>query len=135
MGPVCTALVWVVVAAHFAFLIYLLLGGFLALRWRRTIWLHLLVVLWAIGSVTVHLDCPLTAVERWARRCAGLPPLPAGGFIDHYVTGVLYPAENTGVAQVAVFTAVVASWVAYGLARRGGSRFRPRVDRRNKFPE
>ena len=40
MRPMYIVLVWLVVAAHFAFLIYLPAGGFLALRWRRTIWLH-----------------------------------------------------------------------------------------------
>ncbi|MDT5229767.1 MAG: hypothetical protein QOI39_267, partial [Mycobacterium sp.] len=30
----------VAVVLHFAFLCYVVVGGFVALRWRRTIWLH-----------------------------------------------------------------------------------------------
>ncbi|HWT47945.1 MAG TPA: DUF2784 family protein, partial [Mycobacterium sp.] len=29
-----------IVAVHFAFIGYVVTGGFLALRWRRTMWLH-----------------------------------------------------------------------------------------------
>lgn len=48
------------VAAHFAFIAYLIAGGFIALRWRRSIWLHLPAVLWGAAITIEHLDCPLT---------------------------------------------------------------------------
>lgn len=35
------------VVMHFAFIAYVLAGGFLALRWRRTMWLHVPAVIWA----------------------------------------------------------------------------------------
>jgi len=34
-----------VVIVHFVFLGYVIVGGFIALRWRRTIWLHVPTVL------------------------------------------------------------------------------------------
>ncbi len=113
------ALVWLAAAAHFMFLAYLPLGGFLALRWRRTIWLHVLAVLWGTASVLLRVDCPLTSIERWARRGAGLPPLPASGFIDHYITGVIYPDGATRYAQAAVLIAVAVAWSVYALNRPG----------------
>jgi hypothetical protein len=113
MRPLYIALVWLVVAAHFAFLIYLPSGGFLALRRRRSIWLHVPVVLWGIGSVALHFRCPLTALEQWAR--------PRAGFIDHYITGVMYPSGATGYAQAAAFSAVLVSWVAYLMTARRGT--------------
>ncbi len=100
------------VAVHFAFVGYLVVGGFLALRWRRTIWLHVPVVIWGIVTVIEHLDCPLTWLERWARAKAGMPPLPQG-FIAHYVTGVIYPASWVGAAQVVTFAMVAVSWTLY----------------------
>jgi len=126
MRPLYTALVWLVVAAHFAFLVYLPSGGFLALRRRRSIWLHVPVVLWGIGSVALHFLCPLTALEQWARPRAGLAPLSQAGFIDHYITGVMYPSGATGYAQAAAFSAVLVSWVAYLMtARRAPALWRP----------
>ncbi len=113
MRPLCTALVWLAVAAHFAFLIYLPSGGFLALRWPRTIWLHFAVVSWGVGSVVLHFWCPLTALEQWARPRAGMGPLGSAGFIDHYITGVLYPSGGTGYAQAAAFAAVLVSWALH----------------------
>jgi Protein of Unknown function (DUF2784) len=98
---------------HFAFLGYLLVGGFLALRWPRTIWLHLPAVIWGIATTTQHLDCPLTWVERWARAKAGMAPLPPDGFMAHYITGVIYPASWVGGVQVGAFAMVTVSWGLY----------------------
>ena len=63
-------------------------------------------------------DTVLTALEQWTRSRAGMPPLGSTGFIDHYVTGVMYPSGGTGYAQVAAFTAVLVSWLAYAVTAR-----------------
>jgi Protein of Unknown function (DUF2784) len=104
------------VGAHFAYLFYVPSGGFLALRWPRTIWLHLASVSWGVVVVTLPLPCPLTSLEGWARARAGMKPLPNTGFVDRYVAGVLYPAGRTGTAQALAFTAAAISWIA--LARK-----------------
>lgn len=103
-------LVALVVALHFAFIGYVVLGGFLALRWPRTMWLHIPAVLWGIAIGTKRVDCPLTWVERWARGRAGMAPLPPDGFIAHYITGVIYPVSWEGAVELAAFTVVLASW-------------------------
>ena len=108
---VATALVIGTVAVHFAFIGYLVIGGFLALRWRRTLALHIFVVAWGIGSTVWALPCPLTSVERWARAHAGMAPLPPDGFIAHYLTGVLYPASAVGVVRGLVVGVVLLSWL------------------------
>ncbi len=111
------------VGAHFAYLIYLPSGGFLALRWPRTIWLHLASVCWGVVVVTLPVPCPLTSLEEWARARAGMRPLPSTGFVDRYVEGVLYPPGRTGVAQALAFSAAAISWVA--LARKRESHLPP----------
>ncbi len=112
------------VVAHLAFLGYGVLGGFLALRWRRSIWLHAVAVAWGIVIVVAHLDCPLTWLERWARGRAGMAPLPPDGFIAHYITGVLFPADWLGTVEVVVLTLVAFSWLLY--ARQRSRRHRDR---------
>ena len=99
------------VAGHFAFLGYLVVGGFGVLRWPRTFGLHVAAVLWGAGSVLLRWPCPLTGVERWARARAGMSELPPEGFISHYLTGVLYPANAVGAVQLLVFLAIAVSWV------------------------
>ncbi len=106
------------VVGHIAFLCYLVGGGFLALRWRRTIWLHVSAALWGIAITTARLDCPLTWLERWGRARAGMAPLPSDGFIAHYIVGVLYPASWADFVPVVVFALVAASWVLYGRRRQ-----------------
>ena len=106
------AVVVATVATHFAYLVYLPSGGFLALRWRRTFWLHLPTVCWGVGVVTLNLSCPLTSLESWARTRAGMNPLPENGFVGRYVAGTLCPANRTGCAQTLAFLAAAVSWIA-----------------------
>jgi hypothetical protein len=111
-------LVTVILGVHFAYLGYVVLGGFLAWRWTHAIWPHLLAGAWGLAVVGVPLECPLTAAESWVRRKAGQPPLTQG-FIARYIEGVLYPARYTVVLQIAVGVIVVVSWIgAYRLWRR-----------------
>ena len=128
MSSLYIIVVAVVVAAHFAFIGYLVVGGFVALRWPRTIFLHMLAVVWGVGSLSMHLPCPLTDLERWARARAGMAPLQSDGFIAHYITGVLYPADAVGVVESVVFAVVIVSWglFAYAVVRgRRRSSLRP----------
>jgi len=104
--------------AHFAFLVYLAVGGFLAWRHPRTLVLHVIVVAWGLGSVVVGYPCPLTAVEQWARDRAGHAPLSGGGFIEHYLTGVVYPERYLVAAQALAGLLVVMSWVGPSVRRR-----------------
>jgi uncharacterized protein DUF2784 len=112
------ALVTAILVVHFAYLAYVILGGFLAWRWPRAFWPHLAAAAWGIAVVGIPLTCPLTAAEDWARQRAGEAPLTRG-FIDRFVEGALYPERYTRVLQVAAGILVVGSWVgAYVWWRR-----------------
>jgi hypothetical protein len=102
-----------VVVLHFAFIGYVVIGGFLALRWGRTIWLHIPAVIWGIAIAVKRVDCPLTWLERWARARAGMAPLPPDGFIAHYITGVIYPVSWAVGVQLVSFAVVALSWALY----------------------
>ncbi|HEX5254420.1 MAG TPA: DUF2784 domain-containing protein [Mycobacterium sp.] len=104
------AAVAVTVGAHLAYLLYVPSGGFLALRWPRTILLHIPAVVWGVAVVALRLRCPLTSLESWARRRANLDPLPTSGFINRYVTGYFVPIGRVGAAQSLAFTAAAVSW-------------------------
>jgi hypothetical protein len=106
------ALAQAAVAVHFLFLAYLLVGGYLAwpARWRWTVLAHLAVVGWGISIVTVGQNCPLTWLENWARERAGQRGL-ARGFVDTYLTGVIYPAHYLTEVRLLVGLVVLVSWV------------------------
>lgn len=105
-------------SAHIAFLAYVPSGGFLALRWQRTILLHVPCVVWGLGVVWLKLPCPLTWLETFARAHAGMDPLPTTGFIGRYVEGVFVPTGRTGAAQSLAFYAAVLSWLLFAARRR-----------------
>jgi hypothetical protein len=125
----------VVMLLHFGFLVFLALGGFLAWRWPWLVVPHVAAVTWGLLSVAAGLECPLTGWEDWARRRAGEQGLPRG-FIDTYLTGVVYPAEYLVAAQVLVAMLVVGSWA--GLVVRSRRRRRAgltlRGARRSRVP-
>lgn len=111
-------LVTVVLAAHFAFLAYLAVGGFLAWRWPRAIWPHLAAVGWGLLVISFPLICPLTWAEDGARRLAGQGPLEQG-FIDRYLDDVIYPERYVDVVRLVVALVVAVSWAgAYLRVRR-----------------
>ncbi len=131
MKKLYSATVVATVVAHFAYLLYLPIGGFLALRWPRTMVLHVPTVAWGVAVVKLELPCPLTSLESWARHRAEMAPLPTTGFVDRYVAGVCYPTGRTGPAQALAFVAAAVSWGV--LARRRDLRCHkshaPAVDR------
>ncbi len=112
------------VVLHFGFLVFLVVGGVVALRWRRVLWVHVGAVAWSLGILTVGQTCPLTAVEQWANRRAGGAPYD-GGFIDRYVEGVVYPGSLTGVVRAAVAFVVLGSWAVLWRRARPGQEETP----------
>lgn len=87
-----------VVLLHAGFVIFVVLGGLLALRFRWAPWLHLPAAAWGIGIEIVGGICPLTVVENALRHAAGESGF-SGGFVEHYVLPILYPVGLTRVTQ------------------------------------
>jgi hypothetical protein len=106
------------VVVHLAFVAYVVVGGYLAWRWPRTIWLHLAAAGWGFTGIVVGIVCPLTTLENWSRHRAGEQGLPPSGFIDHYLTGVIYPQSMLVEVRVLVLVVVVASWIGFVYRRR-----------------
>lgn len=100
----------ITVGLHYLVMAYIVLGGFVAWRWRWTMWIHLLAIAWAVTSLIFPVSCPLTALENYFRHRGGLPSLD-GGFINTYLTGVLYPAGDVRLVQVLAGVVVLVSWV------------------------
>jgi hypothetical protein len=100
-----------VLLLHLAFLLYVVAGGLLVLRWPRSAWLHLPAVVWGAWTEFAGIICPLTPLENHFRRLGGQAGY-AGGFIEHYVTGTLYPQGLTRGMQLVLGLAAVAINVA-----------------------
>jgi hypothetical protein len=92
---------------HLLFILFVLFGGLLVLKWRPLIWWHLPAAVWGVSVEVFHLNCPLTQWENLMRDAAGQTGY-SGGFIEHYVWPVIYPAGLTPAIQLGLGSVVLA---------------------------
>lgn len=111
---------------HLAFLLFVILGGFLVLRWPRVAWVHIPVALYGATIEFLGFICPLTPLEIWLRQRGGEAGYE-GGFIEHYITAAIYPTGLTreiqlmlGIAVLAINGIVYTIWMRRRKARRAG---------------
>lgn len=96
-----------IVILHLGFVLFVLLGGLLALKWRRVAWFHLPAALWGAAVEFGGWLCPLTPLENWLRT-QGDAHGYSSDFVAHYVLPVLYPTELTREVQIMLGIAVLA---------------------------
>lgn len=95
-----------VVGLHFAFVVFVIFGALLIMKWRRVKWLHLSAAFWGALVEFSGWICPLTPLEVWLRRRAG-GDIYRSDFVARYLLPVLYPQGLTRGAQIAFGTLVV----------------------------
>jgi hypothetical protein len=110
-----------VVVLHLAWLAFIPAGGFLAWRWPAVLWAHLPSLAVALAGVTVGFDCPFTTWEKALRRRGGEDPY-AGGFIDHYLDGRLFPHGWDRPVQLALAATVAVAYARLIARRQARSR-------------
>ena len=112
-----------VVVVHLLFILFVLGGGLLVLRWPRLALLHLPAAAWGVAVELLHLDCPLTPLENQLRQAAGQAGYD-GGFVEHYLIPLIYPAGLTPQIQLWLGAVVLAInvpvylWLLWRLLRR-----------------
>ncbi|HKB59322.1 MAG TPA: DUF2784 domain-containing protein [Gallionellaceae bacterium] len=93
-GDVYQLIAYAILALHFAYIAFVLLGGLLVLRHRKLAWLHLPAVAWGAAVEFMNWYCPLTNWENHFHALAG-----AGGyhgdFVWRYLLRIVYPAGLT----------------------------------------
>ncbi|MBC8484612.1 MAG: DUF2784 domain-containing protein [Bacteroidetes bacterium] len=105
---------------HFTFILFVVSGGFLAIRWHKVSWFHIPTAVWGALIEFAGWGCPLTPLENKLRLAGGDSGF-AGGFIEEYLLPVIYPAGMTRSVQIALGSAVIVinvSIYGYLLLRR-----------------
>jgi hypothetical protein len=97
----------IVVVVHFAFVLFVVLGGLLVLRWRWVAYLHVPAAVWGAWIEFAGWVCPLTPLENSLRTAAGGAAY-RGDFVEHYILPVLYPTALTRNIQLVLGCLVVA---------------------------
>ncbi len=105
----------IVLILHFTFILFVILGAVLVLRWKRLAWIHIPCAVWGAWIEFQGSICPLTPLENRLRRLGGEAGY-SGGFSEHYLVPLIYPSGLTRRTQIQLGLVVVAINVAvYGL--------------------
>jgi len=88
-----------IVLLHFGFILFVVAGALLLLRWRKVIWLHLPAAAWGAWVELSGWLCPLTPLENYFRALAGESGYRES-FIERYLLPIIYPADLTRELQL-----------------------------------
>ncbi|QQX84265.1 DUF2784 domain-containing protein [Cupriavidus necator] len=109
--PITAWLADLVVIVHGLFILFVVAGGLLVLRWPRVAWLHLPAAAWGVLIEWSGGICPLTPLENTLRQAAGQAGY-SGGFVERYLLPLIYPAGLTPAVQLWLGAVVLALNVA-----------------------
>lgn len=113
----------IVLFIHFSFVLFTVLGGLLVPYRLWVVWLHIPTVLWAVMINLFGWICPLTPLENALRITAGEAGY-AGGFIQHYLTPLIYHQGASPLfglklaAAVLLWNLALYAWVIIRLRRQ-----------------
>jgi hypothetical protein len=114
----------IVVLVHFAFILFVIFGGFLVLRWRALFWFHVPAAIWGALIEFAGWICPLTPLENFLRMKGGAAAGYQSGFIEHYIFPIIYPKALTRNVQVIlglsalIMNLCIYAWMIYRLSKR-----------------
>ena len=116
-----------IVLLHFAFILFVVAGGFFALKWRWLAWLHVPAAIWGALIEFTGWVCPLTPLENLLRQAGGKQAYP-NDFTEHYILPLIYPVDLTrdlqlvlGLGVVILNAAVYSLWFARRKKKGGES--------------
>ena len=123
-----------ILVLHLGFIVFVVAGGLLALRWRWVALVHLPASAWGVfvelaGNKNAKIKiaqwfeitgkvCPLTPFENVLRQSAGASGYE-GGFIEHYLIPLIYPGVPSRHLPILLAAlVVVVNVVVYSLVWR-----------------
>jgi hypothetical protein len=96
----------ITVLLHLVFILFVVLGGLLVLKWRWMAWVHIPAAIWGALIELMGWICPLTPLENRFRSLAGESGY-TGDFIGQYLLPIIYPGELTRELQLLLGTGVI----------------------------
>ena len=103
---------------HFSFIVFVVIGGLLAIWRRGVLFIHLPAALWGVFVELTGRVCPLTSLENTFRIKAGYAGY-SKSFVEHYLLGIIYPEGLTREVQyflgalVVVVNVAIYLWLFY----------------------
>jgi uncharacterized protein DUF2784 len=84
---------------HALFVLFVMFGALLVLRWPRVLWLHLPALLWGLFVEFSGAVCPLTPLELRFRVLGGESGYRED-FLSHWLLTAMYPESLTRGLQI-----------------------------------
>ena len=75
---------------HFSFILFVIFGALLILKFKKIIYLHIPAVAWGAYIELSHSICPLTHLENFFLKKAGKDQYSVD-FIENYIFKIIYP--------------------------------------------
>ena len=75
---------------HFSFILFVIFGALLILKFKKIIYLHIPAVVWGAYIELSHSICPLTHLENFFLKKAGKDQYSVD-FIENYIFKIIYP--------------------------------------------
>ena len=95
-----------VVGIHFLFILFVVFGGLLVIRYPKMAFIHIPAAVWGAMVEFTGWFCPLTPLENRFRSLAGEQSY-SGDFIQRYLIPVMYPENLTPKIQLILGSIVV----------------------------
>ena len=108
-----SALAISVLFLHAMFILWVVFGALLTRSRLILRWLHVASLVWGILTELLPWPCPLTVLENWLERNAGVEP-DQGGFLLHYLDKLVYPDISSSVLTTAAVTICALNLAFYG---------------------
>ncbi|MDQ3633195.1 MAG: DUF2784 domain-containing protein [Acidobacteriota bacterium] len=102
----------IILIIHLCYILFVISGGFLMLRWRWIWKLHLPAVIWGFLVQYFIWICPLTNWENYFRKLGGEAGYQVG-FIDYFITQLIYQNVSTEIHYVLAILVVSFNFLIY----------------------
>ena len=79
-----------VLLLHFSFILFVIFGAILILKFKKIIYVHIPAVAWGAYIELSHSICPLTHLENYFLKKAGKDQYSVD-FIENYIFKIIYP--------------------------------------------
>ena len=109
---------------HFSFILFVIFGALLILRFKKIMYFHLPAVAWGAYIELSHSICPLTHLENYFLKKAGKDQYSID-FIENYVFKIIYPPAlnyeiQTYLGVILIFVNLVIYYYIVKKSRTGG---------------
>ena len=109
---------------HYSFILFVIFGALLILRFKKIIYFHLPAVAWGAYIELSHSICPLTHLENYFLKKAGKDQYSID-FIENYVFKIIYPPAlnyeiQTYLGVILIFVNLVIYYYIVKKSRTGG---------------